>query len=448
MTEVRSLPNAVSMEMSVLSSMMQQDAYEYIDRASEEGLQPEWLYVPAHAALCRVLMDLRAEGKPIELVSLTQHLIEKGLAESMGGPAEITHVYTYAPTGAHFDYHLGIVKAKHLQRRGIEVMTEAIGELYAASAEEAGQTIAGAVEQLRKAEANHEQGKAPARSISEVLEAVKADLVERIEGTSIAELPSPWPKIRVGRGTLVVVGARPGMGKTAFLQNWLEYLSLEGEPCCGISLEMGEVELGYRTLASQSGYPIGSYSNEDLRNGAISKVGLKRMTESTEKLKDAPFYLRHIPGGHRGDVCQAMRAIHRKFGVKTFALDYLQLLEPLNKEEAISDKRRIDSALRAINATRKQLGATLILAAQLDRAADDRPAASFPMSFLADTSQTEKDADTIVFLGERTPNRLEHWRGNDETSDPRAAAMPKQRGRGLGSVDMAFHRATTQWEQV
>ena len=125
----RALPNAIGPEKSILSSMMQEPT-EYIGAAIEEHLSPGHFYIPAHGVLYEVLRELYENGQPIELVSLTQLLKDRGLLENLGGPGELTSIYTYSPTAAHFEHHLGIVKSKHILRSVISSCTESISKAY------------------------------------------------------------------------------------------------------------------------------------------------------------------------------------------------------------------------------------------------------------------------------------------------------------------------------
>jgi replicative DNA helicase len=435
----------ITAEKSVICAMMQ-TPNQAISEAQDLGLRPDHFSFPACRTMFSELIEMHDKAIPIELPSVTVRLAERNLLENCGGGAGVSGIYTAGWTG-NLTFYAKTVTNAWATRQAVAACNESIDTIL--TTPDALQANLDALRtKIDSIIIGAEQSSEPASQIGKVLGDVVQDLQNRMDGKDIAEIPCPWSKIRVGRGSLVVVGARPGMGKTAFILNWLEFLATQSEPSCLISLEMGETELGYRTLASQSKVPIGSYSNEDLKSGALTRGNLAEIVKSTTKFKDAPLYLKQIPGGHRGDVCQAMRTAHRRYGIKVFALDYLQLIEPLNKEEGISDKRRIDSALRAINATRKQLGATLIVAAQIDRQADDRPAAEMPMGFLSDTSQTEKDADTIIFLGERTEEQERFWSGDESTTAPRAAAMKKQRGRGTGVVNMEFQRNTTTWRQT
>ena len=125
----RALPNATGPEKSILSSMMQEPT-EYIGAAVEEHLTPDHFYVPSHGILYKILLELYEKNQPIELVSLTQLLKDRELLENLGGPSELTSIYTYSPTAAHFEHHLGIVKSKFVLRAVISSCTESIGKAY------------------------------------------------------------------------------------------------------------------------------------------------------------------------------------------------------------------------------------------------------------------------------------------------------------------------------
>ena len=170
---IRAMPSAVGPERSVLSTMMQ-DPADFIGHAVEEHLTPEHFYVPAHGTLYKVLLELYEKDFPIELVSLTQTLSDRNLLENIGGPSELTNIYTYSPTGAHFDYHLGIVKSKFLLRSVISSCTDSISGAY-----EEPEDVPGFLDQVEQKvfaikEGSEVQGELKAKDlIGEVLEIIE-----------------------------------------------------------------------------------------------------------------------------------------------------------------------------------------------------------------------------------------------------------------------------------
>ena len=126
---MRAMPHALGPEKSVLSSMLK-DPEQWIGIALEEGLTRDHFYLPAHGLLFETLRDLNAKGKEIELVSLVALLHDRGLLDSIGGPAAITDIFTYAPNAAHFHNHVTLVKDKHVLRSIIRTCSEAVSEAF------------------------------------------------------------------------------------------------------------------------------------------------------------------------------------------------------------------------------------------------------------------------------------------------------------------------------
>lgn len=435
MSTHNALPHADGPEKSVLSSILQ-DPDEHLPIAQEAGLRPESFHIPAHATIFAAILDQSQKGHPIELVSFTQHLRAAGELETVGGPAGLTGLCTYAPTAAHFQHHLRLLLDHYRLRQLAILCTDTLAAIQDPSPDLPAllDGHAGALERIRTAAEACEATSTPIRA---TLREVMADIEDRLAGRHDPLLPTPWPSLEAGRGHLIIVAARPGGGKTAMALNWLEHIATQaGEPTTAISIEQPGRELGYRTLSSASSTPLADIGPDR----QLTRGELQRLQGAVEKLENSPFHTHDLPGAHVGDVLRVIRADHRRLGVKIFALDYLQKLQPRPGQEAMTDKQRIDSALRDLDALRKKLGITLILLAQLDRKADGVPARRIPMAWLSDTSQTEKDADTVIVLGDyggETPPTL------PDAHRLLEAASPKQRHRGRSAFPIALAQETT-----
>jgi|GEM_PF-2407985 len=424
-------PNACEAEKSILSSMLQEPS-PYIDRALEDGLTPEMFYLPAHQTLFRVMVE---KDRNIELLSLTQHLADCGQLENIGGPAELTSIFTFVPTAAHFDHHLGIVKNKHTLRYLIAACTGSIGE--ACQSRDDGTMLMSRLISDLEAHLAHRDtsGRRKTKVLKECLPTVIDNIEARINGEAHEWLPLPWPSVRFVRGGAAFVGARPGKGKSAFLLNAVEHLAIHvGEPTCLISLEMSSAQLIERTLACQSGVHTTSRTNFDRRELSAIKI-------TAERIIKAPLFISDMPGATADEIIVEMRRVQRIHRVNVFAIDYIQDIGPASNEEAHRDKLRIDNALSKFDVARKKLDMTHIFAAQLDRAADKTPVKEMTMGLLADTSRLEKIAYQILLLGDRPDG------------DPKAspwemmAKVAKNRCGPTGCFPMKFDPKLTKWTE-
>ena len=235
----RAMPHAIGPEKSILSSMFQ-DPQEYIALAVENKLTEEHFYHPAHGSIFAILQEFFEKNEPVELVSFSQTLMDRGLMASMGGPAAITEIYTYSPTHAHFIHHLEIVKDKYVLRSVIQQCTEAIARAYD-DQEEVEQLLDNVEQQVLaiREGAEKQVGVSVEQSVDEVLSYLEDFLAGKGQGNGISTGYPEIDKMSSGlkAGEMFVVAARPSMGKTSFAMNLIEHMCLDsGLPSMVFSL--------------------------------------------------------------------------------------------------------------------------------------------------------------------------------------------------------------------
>ncbi|NJM38012.1 MAG: hypothetical protein HC845_09250 [Akkermansiaceae bacterium] len=247
----RALPHALGPEKSLLSSMLQ-DPQEYIGVAIEEKLTKEHFYLPAHSTLFGFLIELFENGNEVELVSLVQRLLDRGLLDRVGGPSALTDLYTYAPSPGHFRHHLQHVKDKFVLRSIIQNSNEAIAQAYDAPDEVAAllDSVEAKVLAIRE---GSETNKAPTikQSVNEVIEQFQALLAGEKGAQGISTGFEELDRMSSGlkAGEMFVVAARPSMGKTSFMMNVVEHVCLElNKPSMVFSCEMSAFQLVQRLV--------------------------------------------------------------------------------------------------------------------------------------------------------------------------------------------------------
>lgn len=425
----RPLPDAAEPAASVLSCIMQDP--ELLDSARERGITADTWANPGHAIIFGLLEEL---GPDFDLITATKLLGDRGQLANIGGPGEITRLATFTPTAAHFARHCDFILASHTLRFLIGQCTSFIHSAYE-SPPDPTILLTDLISRLEAHIASRDAAVgADTQRIGDILPAVLQDIQERTEGKSTQWVPSPWPDIRIERHGATFVGARPGIGKSAFLENLATHMATAGEPTAIISLEMPRELLAGRALASQAHTAVAN------RN-TFTRGELSALQKTVKALSAAPLYIAELPGATADQIVTEARRLQRRHGVATFCIDYIQDIGADGREEAYNDKLRIDNALRRLDVARKKSRQTHIFAAQLDRAAEDIPARQMSKRMLADTSLLEKIAYSIIMLGTRPD------------SDPFAdllemeAHIVKNRNGSTGLVTMLFHKPTTTWTQ-
>jgi len=428
---IRALPNATGPEKSILSSMLQEPT-EYIGAAVEEHLTPEHFYIPSHGTLFKILNELYDNGQPVELVSLTQLLKDRNLLENMGGPGELTAIYTYAPTAAHFQHHLTIVKAKHILRSVISSCTESINKAY--DDPEDVQAFLDSVESKVFAikEGSEVQGEV---KVGDLIEGVVEILQQFMHNERPLEgVPTKYTKLDemskgLKAGEMFIIAARPSMGKTSLMMNIVEHVALDQNvPTLVFSCEMSAQQIVQRLLFSRA-----RYSMANLRPGLQpTKEELSNILNASKQLKSAPLFIDDTPAIPIGDVRAKARRKKRDADIGLIAVDYLQLMRSQSRQAEGSREREIAEISAGLKALAKELQVPVIVLAQLNRGPEQRGGAP-RMSDLRESGSIEQDADLIGLL-----YRQEYY--NDPTANGDDADQEQENNLGKAELILAKNR--------
>ena len=427
----RPLPHAIGPEKSILSSMMQEPT-EYIGTAVEEHLAPSHFYIPSHGTLYETLLELYEKDQPIELVSLTQLLKDRNLLENLGGPGELTTIYTYSPTAAHFEHHLGIVKAKHILRSVISSCTDSISKAY--DDPEDVQAFLDAVESKVFAikEDSEVQGETKVGDLIEgVIEVLQQFMHNErpLEGVSTKYTKLDEMSKGLKPGEMFIIAARPSMGKTSLMMNIVEHVAIDQDiPTLVFSCEMSAQQIVQRLLFSRA-----RYSMANLRPGLQpTKEELQNILDASKQLKAAPLYIDDTPAIPIGDVRAKARRKKRDSDIGLIAVDYLQLMRSQSRQAEGSREREIAEISAGLKALAKELNIPIIVLAQLNRGPEQRGGAP-RMSDLRESGSLEQDADLIGLL-----YRQEYY--DNPTSEGDEAELERDANEGKAELIIAKNR--------
>lgn len=439
----RSLPNATGPEKSLLSSMLQ-DPAEYVGLAEEKGLTSDHFYHPAHQTLYRVLNELSTAGTSIELVSLTQTLMDRDVLDSIGGPSALTEIYTYAPTAAHFEHHLNIVKDKYILRNIISSCTEAITRSF-----EDQEEVASLLDEVEQKIFAIREGAdiETAPSVKEDIKKVLEDFEKFLHGggapqgirTGYSKLDTMSNGLKAGE--MFVIAARPSMGKTSFAMNLIEHICLDAKlPSMVFSCEMTSDQIVQRLLFARARYAI-----TNLKNGfKPTKAELLKIKSAAQEIAESKLFIDDTAGISISELRAKARRKKKEEDIQVIAIDYLQLMRSTSKQAQNSREREIAEISAGLKGLAKELKIPIIVLAQLNRGPENRGGTP-RMSDLRESGSIEQDADMVGLLF-RTSYYAEDQEQRDEQDGIAELNLAKNRNGETGSIPLTFIKELMRFE--
>lgn len=385
-------PQNIEAEQSVLGAILLEN--EAISPAIE-NLTPDDFYKEAHKQIFVAMLDLYGKSEPIDLVTLTEQLSKKEKLEKVGGASYLTSIVSMVPTAANIKYHSKIVKEKATLRNLIATATEIITTSY--------DTEQNVNEVLDQAESNifRISEKMVKQSYVHVKDVLKdtIEMVDKLYNKKelITGLPTGFMDLDEATtglhpGDLIVIGARPGMGKTAFCLNVVTNAAIsEKRPIAIFSLEMTKEQLVLRMICSEA-----EVDSKAVRSGYHSKEDYRKLVNSAGRLADAPIYIDDSFNSVL-EIRAKSRRLKSEHGLGLIVIDYLQLMSGTNSSN--SREQVISDISRSLKALAKDLSVPIIVISQLNRSCEMRGGDKRPLiADLRESGAIEQDADIILFL--------------------------------------------------
>ncbi|MEX2180997.1 MAG: replicative DNA helicase [Gemmatimonadaceae bacterium] len=439
-------------ERAVLAAMLLSP--DAIDTASEL-LTEDMLYREGHRRLFRAMMSLKGAGAVVDPLTLSNELEQRGDLVAAGGKEYIGGLLDEVPTAANVEHHCRIVRDKALRRRLIETATALVREGHESPVDVAELLD---LAESKILELNDSRGNDGFVKIKSLLwSAMERIEVLRTAGGSLTGVPSGFidlDKLTLGfqASDLIIVAARPSMGKTAFVLNVAQYAAIEGNvPTAIFSLEMSTQSLLLRMLASE-----GYVDAQRLRSGQLTAQDASNLAKAAALLGQAPIWIDDSPTLSVLELRSRARRLKSQSDIKLLVVDYLQLISgPPNSE---SRQQEVSQISRSLKALAKELEIPVIALSQLSRASEQRGGDNRrpQLSDLRDSGAIEQDADVVLFIYRPEMNE----RPYDEQGNPRmvpgTADIPldgyaevlvgKQRNGPTGHVRMHFRKNHTRFE--
>ncbi|MFC4100738.1 replicative DNA helicase [Paenibacillus xanthanilyticus] len=398
---------------------------------SMERLRSEDFYTPSHQLIYEAMIELGEANQPIDLVTLTAHLQGKQQLEEVGGVSYLAKLAGAVPTAANVDYYAQIVEEKSLLRRLIRTATQIVSNGYAA-AEDVGMMLNEAEQRIL--ELSNRRSSSGFVSIRDVL----MEAFERVEtlyqnkGTSTG-IPSGFvdlDKMTAGfqRSDLIIVAARPSVGKTAFSLNIAQNVGVRAKETVAIfSLEMSAVQLVNRMICAESNVDAGR-----LRTGYLEGDDWEKLTMAISALSEAQIYIDDTPGITVADIRAKCRRLKKERGLGMILIDYLQLIQGRGKAGE-NRQQEVSEISRTLKQIARELEVPVIALSQLSRGVEQRQDKRPMMSDLRESGSIEQDADIVAFL-----YRDDYYDKESEKKNIIEIIIAKQRNGPVGTVELAF----------
>lgn len=416
-------------ECTLIGAVLLKGAQAYDAVGSIVGT--ESFYDPLHSQLWANCEKLVLAGRHIDLIALM---------EEMRG-TEVDWAYVNSFTQAVITLR-GVVRhaeivASYAKQRSLESVADEVRELVRDEAVAIEQRVSKAVLALEAV--IQERSSSEAAPVGDFAEGLINRLQELADGTvqpgRPTRIPSLDEKLCGGfrDGQLVIVAARPSVGKSSLAQQIALTHAQDGIPSAFFGMEMTNAELTNRTVAN-----VGRVSLGGLKTGRLEQHEWARVTEAVEKMRGLPLYLLEKPSMSLGDVSSHARKLVRRFGVKTLIVDYLQLMKGPMRSRDRERRVELEEITRGLKQLAKQLGITIFLLSQLNRAVEQRTNPRPVMSDLKECGAIEEDADVILTL-------WTHKKGDG--SDLKGCGILKNRDGETGEVPLHFHGPYQRWSE-
>ncbi|MDH4469936.1 MAG: replicative DNA helicase [Verrucomicrobiae bacterium] len=438
----RALPSSPDAEMGVLCSILLSPREVLV--LCIEKIDENYFHQPAHSTIYSVLVGLWKELKPIDLITVTQALADQKLLDGVGGPAALAHLIQFIPTAANIEYYLEIVQEKFLLRSMIAVCTSAAAQCY----EEQGdvKTLVDTIES--------NIFKISESRVSNALPEIKEQVllaIDAIEGmhknkgalTGLSTGFSFLDQLTDGMhaSEMIVIAARPSMGKTALAMNIAEHVAIDLQKSVGIfSLEMSSQQLVQRVLCSRAKVDL-----KKVRDGFMGSKDMKNLSRAADALSKSKIYIDDTAGLSILELRAKARRLKDRHDLSLIIIDYLQLLRSNSKRA--QDNRQIEIAeiSAGIKALAKELSIPVIVLAQLNRESEKRSDGKPRISDLRESGSIEQDADLVGLL-----YRSAYFEKDDalrsEKEGEAELIIAKQRNGPTGEVPLTFLKEYTRFE--
>jgi replicative DNA helicase len=433
-------PHSIDAEQAVLGGLMLDErAWERIaDKLDEQDF-----YRKDHRLIFRAIGELSNKNLPCDAVTLGEWFESNGLSELVGGTTYVIQLANSTPSAANIAAYAEIVREKSILRQLIDAGTEIVGDGFQPEGRSTQEILESAEQKVFHIAESGARGKKGFVQMRAAVKEAFQVLHQRYEnrgsltglGTGFADLDEMTAGLQPS--DLIIVAARPSMGKTALAVNMAEHAALKSKKAVAIfSMEMSSSQLAFRLISS-----LGRIDQQHLRTGDIHEEDWPRVTSAITMLSDAKIFIDDTPALSPAELRARARRLKREHDVGLVVIDYLQLMQvPGNKENRATEISEISRSLKAMA---KEMNIPVIALSQLNRSLEQRTDKRPVMSDLRESGAIEQDADVILFI-----YREEVYDKESPKKGTAEIIIGKQRNGPIGVVNLTFLGKYTRFESA
>ena len=397
---------------------------------------------PRHARIYEAILELYDRHATVDIVLLNQLLSDRGLVEAVGGLDYIMQLAEGVPSAANASHWARVVREKATMRELVAAAGEILEEAHSAR-QPAQETLESAEQKIFRIAQKRENGivSTAAELVDETMR-----LVESSDGRGFIGVRTGYHDLDemtngLQKGEMLILAARPSMGKTAFALNLLEQIAQLGVPSVMFSLEMGKQQLIQRMLCA-----LGQIDSQKMRKHMLGSDDYRRLMGACGEISKLPIFIDDTPGLSLLAMRSKARRLKERHGIGFIAIDYLQLMSSGSRVE--SRQLEVSEISRGIKAMARELELPVLCLSQLNRAAEQREGHRPRMSDLRESGSIEQDADVVMMLHREEYYHRSDPNWADENPDKIGAAeliIPKQRNGPTGTVNLVWDGSTTRF---
>jgi replicative DNA helicase len=412
-------------------------------------LQPDAFYKTAHQYIFNAIYQLFHDSQPIDLLTVSSALRKDGKLEIVGGEFYLVQLSQRVASSAHIEFHARIILQKFIQRSLIRISNEIIETAYKDSTDVFDLLDEAESKLYDVTQGNIKRSSQSAQNL--VIEAkTRIEEISKREGLSgvstgfqkLDKLTSGWQP-----SDLIIIAARPGMGKTALTLSMARDIAVTKEiPVAFFSLEMSSVQLITRLISAETGL-----SSEKLRTGKLADHEWQQLNVKVTDLEKAPLFIDDTPSLSIFDLRAKARRLASQNGIKLIIVDYLQLMTAGSSSKVGNREQEISTISRNLKALAKELDVPVIALSQLSRAVETRGGTKRPMlSDLRESGAIEQDADIVSFIYRPEYYNIDEWDDDEHTPSEGQAELivAKHRNGGLDNIRLKFISHLGKFEDI
>ena len=422
-------PQNIEAEQAVIGAIFLEPASLTL---ASELLMPDDFYRAAHQKIYDAMLNLADRGEPIDLVTVTSELANLKILEEVGGVSYLSDIANAVPTAANIEYYAKIVEEKSILRRLIRTATNIAQEGYSREDE-----VAGLLNEAEKQilEVSQRKNSGVFQNIKDVLVRTY-DNIETLHNRKgeITGIPTGFTELDrmtagFQRNDLIIVAARPSVGKTAFALNIAQNVAIKARENVAIfSLEMGADQLVMRMLCAE-----GNINAQNLRTGQLTSEDWGKLTMAMGSLSNSGIYIDDTPGIRVSEIRSKCRRLKQESGLGMILIDYLQLIQGSGRGGGENRQQEVSEISRSLKALARELKVPVIALSQLSRGVEQRQDKRPMMSDIRESGSIEQDADIVSFL-----YRDDYYDKESENKNIIEIIIAKQRNGPVGTVSLAF----------